>query len=116
KNKAAFNTNYTNDVPGGSLSFSGSYIWRDKQFGSVFNRPFTEAPSWKQTDLRVQYKTLQDHLTLIVFGKNVFDQIGYIGGAGGVQQTNATGTVVGYVKNFQIVPPRIIGGEIQYKF
>jgi len=55
KQKLAFNTNYTWQMGEGSLTFSASYIWRDKQYGTVFNRPYTEAPDWSQTDLRLQW-------------------------------------------------------------
>jgi len=122
KNKLALNTNYTFDLSAGALTFSASYLWRDKQYGSIFNRPFTEAPSWGQTDLRVQFKTLQDHLTLIAYGKNVFDQLGYSGGALATVQNDATGgsagtgAPVGFIKNFQLTPPRVYGLELQYKF
>ncbi len=116
ENKLAFNANYTFDLSAGALTFSASYIWRDKQYGSVFNRPFTEAPSWDQTDVRVQFKTLQDHLTLIAYGKNIFDDIGYSGGALAASQNDAAGTPVGFIKNYQITPPRIYGLELQYKF
>jgi iron complex outermembrane receptor protein len=116
ENKLAFNTNYTFAIGGeGSLMLSGSYIWRDKQFGSVFNRPYTEAPSWDQTDFRATYKQGQ-HLTLIAFVKNAFDDIGYSSGASAVKQNNATGAPAGFVKNFALAPPRIYGAELQYKF
>jgi iron complex outermembrane recepter protein len=95
---------------------SASYIWRDKQYGSVFNRPYTEAPSWDQTDLRATLKMLDDKLTLIAFGKNVFDDIGYSSGALAARQNDATGAAVGWVKNFPLTPPRIFGLELQYKF
>jgi iron complex outermembrane receptor protein len=115
ENKFALNGNYTFGLGDGTLMLSASYIWRDEQFGSVFNRPYTNAPSWDQTDLRVTYKT-GEHLTLIAFGKNVFDDVGYSGGALAARQNDGTGAAVGWVKNYQLVPPAIYGMELQYKF
>jgi iron complex outermembrane receptor protein len=116
ENKLAFNTNYTIEFSGsGSLMLSASYLWRDVQFGSVFNRPYTEAPAWDQTDVRATFKT-GEHLTLIAYGKNVFDQLGYSGGASAAKQNDAAGNPAGFIKNYQLTPPRIIGAEMQYKF
>ena len=39
KNKIAFNVNYTWRLSHGSLAASASYIWRDKQYGTLFTRP-----------------------------------------------------------------------------
>jgi iron complex outermembrane receptor protein len=116
ENKLAFNTNYTFAIGGdASLMFSGSYIWRDKQFGSVFNRPYTEAPSWDQADVRATYKQGQ-HLTVIAFMKNVFNDTGYSSGASAAKQNDATGAPAGFVKNYALTPPRVYGAELQYKF
>jgi iron complex outermembrane recepter protein len=116
ENKLAFNTNYTFTFGNASsLMLSGSYIWRDKQYGSVFNRPYTEAPSWDQADFRITYKN-GSHLTLIAYAKNAFDSVGYSSGALGVTQNNAAAAPAGFVKNYPLNPPRVVGGELQYKF
>jgi len=114
KNKIALNGTYTWDLPTGSLSFSASYIWRDKQFGSIFNRPEYEAPSWDQVDLRLEYKPNGGHWTLIAYGKNIFNNTGYISGAGAVALQ--TGTSVEFLKQYGLTPPAIGGVEVQYKF
>jgi iron complex outermembrane receptor protein len=116
QNKVALNGNYTFDFSASSLTLSASYIWRDEQYGSIFNRPYTLAPSWDQTDVRVQFKTLQDHLTVIAYGKNVFDEIGYNLGARAAAQTDATGAQAGFIKSYDITPPATFGLEVQYKF
>ncbi len=111
KNKLALNALYTWDLPTGALSFSASYIWRDKQYGSIFTRAQYEAPSWSQVDLRAEYKPTGSHWTLIAYGKNIFDQTGYINGAGAISQANGT-----FLKQFALTPPAIGGVEVQYKF
>jgi len=116
QNKFALNGNYTWQLGIGSLSLSASWIWVDKQFGSIFNRPYTEAPSWDQTDARATLRTLDDHLTLILYGKNLFDDVGYNLGARASKQTDFNGNPVGFIKNYDLTPPRLYGFEVQYKF
>ncbi len=111
KNKVALNANYTFDLPTGTLSVSGSYIWRDKQYGSIFQRAQYEAPSWDQVDLRLEYKPNGGHWTIIAYGKNIFDSTGYINGAGAVSQAGG-----GFIKQYALTPPGIGGFEFQYKF
>jgi hypothetical protein len=65
--------------------------------------------------VRATFKT-GEHLTLIAYGKNVFDQLGYSGGASAAKQNDAAGNPAGFIKNYQLTPPRIIGAEMQYKF
>ena len=107
----ALNGTYTFDLPGGPLSLSASYVWRDKQYGTIFERPQYEAPSWDQVDLRVQWVPNGGHWTLIAYGKNIFDTTGYINGAGAVAQANGT-----FLKQFGLTPPALGGVEVQYKF
>ena len=111
RNKLAFDAVYTFDLAPGALSFSGSYVWRDAQYGTIFTRNFNEAPSWDQIDLRAEFKSRDGHYTLIAYGKNILNNIGYNAGAVGVYQTNGT-----YVKSFTLTPPAIGGVELQYKF
>jgi iron complex outermembrane receptor protein len=111
KNKVALNANYTFDLPTGTLSLSGSYIWRDAQYGSIFNTPYNRAPSWNQVDLRLEYKPTGGHWTLIAYGKNIFNTTGYIAGAGGVAWSNGD-----FLKSYSLTPPAIGGVEVQYKF
>jgi len=111
KNKVALNANYTIDVPTGSLTMSGSYIWRDKQYGSIFNGPQYEAPSWDQVDLRLEYKPSGSRWTVIAYGKNIFNNTGYINGAGAVAQANGT-----FLKQYGLTPPALGGLEVQFKF
>jgi iron complex outermembrane receptor protein len=111
KNKLAINGLYTWELPAGALSFSTSVIWRDVQYGSIFQRPQYEAPSWDQVDLRAEFKPNGGHWTLIAYGKNIFNTTGYSAGAAAVSQTNGT-----FIKQFVLNPPAIGGVEVQYKF
>ena len=55
KNKIGFNANYTFRFTPGDLTLSGSYIWKDKSFDSIFTRTYDEAPKWDQVDLRATW-------------------------------------------------------------
>ncbi|WP_372785905.1 TonB-dependent receptor [Phenylobacterium sp.] len=81
RNKVALSVTYTWELERGSLSPSVSYIWRDKQYGGIFERSYNAAPSWSQTDARVTWKGKQNKYSIIAYVKNVFDDLGYDGGA-----------------------------------
>jgi iron complex outermembrane receptor protein len=138
KNKVAIAVTYTIDLPTGSMIPEISYIWRDKQYAGLFTRPINAAPSWSQTDLRLTYKDKDNRYSIIAYVQNVFNDLGYDGGAGAGRQTgvfyDATltalggtfgtagrvpGTHNGYVGTFTtyaLTPPRTYGIEFQYRF
>jgi iron complex outermembrane receptor protein len=127
KNKVAVNATYTWEMEQGSLSPSVSYIWRDKQYGSVFTRFYNEAPSWSQVDARLTWKAKDNKYSIIAYGKNLFDRLGYDGGASGsrVAGTTIGGSVAapqinavqqGFNITYPLTPPRTYGVEVQYRF
>ncbi|MFL5296773.1 MAG: TonB-dependent receptor [Phenylobacterium sp.] len=127
KNKVALNVTYTWEMDAGSLSPSVSYIWRDKQYGSIFTRSYTEAPSWSQVDARVTWKGKDNKYSVIAYVKNLFDDLGYEGGATGarIAGTLPGASVVLPVRNvvqpglnvtYPLTPPRTYGVELQYRF
>ncbi|HLZ77310.1 TonB-dependent receptor [Phenylobacterium sp.] len=81
RNKLAFAGNYTWRFAAGSLTGNLSYSWRDKAYGTVFTRWYTEAPSWDQWDARAIWTSKDNHYELIGYIKNIFDKIGYDQGA-----------------------------------
>ena len=127
KNKVALNLLYTWELDAGSLSPSISYIWRDKQYGSIFTRSYTESPSWAQVDARLTWKGKDNKYTVIAFVKNLFDTLGYDGGATGARLagTNIGPSVAspqinrvlpGFDVTYPLTPPRTYGVEVQYRF
>jgi iron complex outermembrane recepter protein len=143
KNKVAVNVNYTWDFDPGSLIGSVSYVWRDSQYGSIFNREYYKSPAWDQVDGRLTWKDADDRFTIIAFVKNLTNDISYAGGAGAARRagfvpgyvlgaTGAAGaastpviqTVTtnkgvrtdGIVSTYPINPPRTYGIELQYRF
>jgi iron complex outermembrane receptor protein len=124
KNKVAVNVNYTWHLNSGSLAASASYVWRDKQYGTLFTRSYNESPSWDQVDVRLTWTSDKDHYKVIVYGKNIFDQIGYDAGAYGNRLAGAfdspagvaTTVVQGVAKTYSVTPPALYGVELQYRF
>jgi iron complex outermembrane receptor protein len=81
RNKLAFAANYTWHFAAGSLTGNVSYSWRDKAYGGLFTRWYTEAPSWDQWDARFLWTSPDKKYELIGFIKNIADTTGYDQGA-----------------------------------
>jgi iron complex outermembrane receptor protein len=117
KNKVSLNTNYTLVFDKGDLTFSGTYLWRDRQFGSIYAQSFYEAPSWSQVDLRATWRGTGDRYEIIAFGRNVFNTTGYPSGPTVYQYGNAaTPTVYKDLPTYTTNPPATYGMEFHYKF
>jgi len=126
KNKVVVNANYTWLVGGGSLTGSLSYIWRDSQYGSIFNRAYTKSPSWDQWDARLTFVPEDGKYTVILYGKNLLNEVGYEGGATGSRKAGFIGPATpgftetpvsqGVLSSYPLTPPRTFGVELQYRF
>jgi iron complex outermembrane receptor protein len=135
KNKVAINATYTFDFDAGTLTPSVSYIWRDKEYSSLFERDTNASKAWDQVDLRATWRDRDNRYSIIGYVKNVFDELGYAGGAGGSRRTGtyATGTpgvtpglpaptpnrtfgFQGLGFTYALTPPRTYGVELQYRF
>jgi outer membrane receptor protein involved in Fe transport len=93
RNKVAANVMYTFHTDIGSITPSVSYVWRDKQYGTLFTRSYNEAPAWDQWDARIRWVSSDENIEFIVFGKNITNNIAYDTGAIGTRLagTNLTG-------------------------
>ena len=122
KNRVTVNANYTWRFDAGSLTASGTYVWRSAQFGSIFDRSYYKAPSYDQVDARLTWKPASGKYTLIAFGKNLGDTLGYANGALASRRAGGTPTVAGlsgvFGQNttYELTPPRTYGVEVQYRF
>jgi iron complex outermembrane receptor protein len=117
KNKIAFNANYTWQFEPGDFTLSGTYIWKDKSYSTIFTRTYYQAPSWDQVDLRGTWSGMHDRYEIVLFVKNLFNTLGY-DAAGG-----ATASYTGNPANptsqdtaYDLTPPRTYGVEVHYKF
>jgi iron complex outermembrane receptor protein len=122
----AVNATYTRVMDEGSLSPSVGYVWRDKQFGSIFQRLYNEAPSWSQLDARVTWRQGQPLLG-DPLREEPARRPGYDGGASGSRFSGTTiGSSVaapqvnvvqpGFAITYPLTPPRTYGVELQYRF
>jgi len=118
ENKVAFNTNYTMYFEPGNLTLSGTYVWKDHSYSSIFTRTqYDYAPSWSQVDLRATWSGNHDKYEVVLFVKNLFDTIGYDAAAGGgYNATPFGGGGPTYSPTYDITPPRTYGAELHYKF
>jgi iron complex outermembrane receptor protein len=126
RNKVAIDVNYTWRMPQGSLTGAVTYVWRDSQYGSIFNRAYTLSPSWDQWDARLTYRPEGGKFTIIAYGKNLLDSIGYEGGATAARKAGFIGpatpgftetpVVQGISTSYPLSPPRTYGVEVQYRF
>ena len=81
RNKIAVAGNYTWHLDAGDFTGNISYSWRDKAYGTVFTRWYTEAPTWDQWDARALWSSKDKHYEFIAYIKNIADKIGYDQGA-----------------------------------
>ncbi len=117
RNKVALNSNYTFVFDQGSLTLSGTYIWRDKQAGAIFDEPYDTAPSWSQVDLRATWKAPDDKYEVSLYGRNVFNTTGYEAAAPGlVYSTGPAANNYRVATDYGINPPATYGIELHYKF
>ncbi len=122
KHRVTLNANYTWRMDQGNLTGSLTYVWRGAQFGSIFDRSYYRAPSWAQVDARLTWKSANDKYTVILYGKNLFNQLGYANGATATRRAGLTAGsaalsgVFGQNTTYELTPPRTYGIELQYKF
>jgi len=81
RNKIAVAANYTWHFDPGNLTGSLSYAWRDKTYGTLFTRWYTQAPSWDQWDARALWNSKDSKYEVIAYIKNIFNRTGYDQGA-----------------------------------
>ncbi|HTO81088.1 MAG TPA: TonB-dependent receptor, partial [Methylomirabilota bacterium] len=112
RNRITLNGNYTFHFDPGALTLSVTYIWKDATYDSIFNRAYSLAPAYDQVDLRAAFNDIHDRYTIILFGKNVFDSLGYDNAAGVRLSTDA----VAKYQAFGLTPPATYGVELQVRF
>jgi iron complex outermembrane receptor protein len=114
RNKVALNAIYTLHFNPGSLALSGTYIWRDKTYDSVFNFPYNLAPSYSLVNLRGIWTDTANRYNVILYANNVFNKIGQ-DASGGLAVTNpGPAQVIDPLVSY--TPPRVYGVELRYRF
>ncbi len=117
------NANYTWVFNPGNLTLSGTFIWKDISYAEVFRQWYYTAPSWNQVDLRAVWSGDHDKYEIIFFVNNLFNTLGYDAATPGYTLvsniTNQSAAVHGnatVAPSYDLTPPRLIGGEIHFKF
>jgi iron complex outermembrane receptor protein len=113
-NKVSFNAVYTFNFEPGKLSLSGSIIWKDATYDSVFNRPYTLQPPYDQVNLLANWSDAKGRYNIILFCNNLFNSIGYDGAAGVLLGT--TGTKEDILSSPFLTAPRTFGIQVQYRW
>ena len=117
RNKVAFNANYSWEFDPGTFTLSGSYIWKDKSYASVFRRVYDEAPKWVQVDLRATWAGNHDKYELVAYVRNLFNTLGYDAAAAAYPiAAPVGGGPFTQAPSYDLTPPRTYGFEVHYKF
>jgi iron complex outermembrane receptor protein len=114
RSKVAANAIYTLHFSPGSLALSGSYIWRDQTYDSVFNRAYNLAPSYSLVNLRGIWTDSANRYNVILYANNVFNKIGQDASLGLAVTSPGPGQVIDPLVSY--TPPRVYGVELRYRF
>jgi len=122
-NKFSLNVIYTFQFDPGKLALSGSYIWKDRTYGSLFNRPYNLAPSFNQFNFRAVFTSANENWNVIAYIDNAFDAKNRDSRTASLVQAptlDATGQVVPgsgvLTLNDALVNPRVYGVELRVRF
>lgn len=110
--KLGLNVSY--DIPLGAygdLTVSGNYSWKDETYHGVFNRPYTQTPSYEQVDLVGLWTSPDESYRVIGYVKNLFDEQGFDGSTGTARIFPA-----GVSQTYYLTPPRTYGVQLQLRF
>ncbi len=114
-NKLSLNGLYTFTFDPGKLVLSGTFVWRDGTYDSVFNRWYTFQPASTQVNLRATWSDTANRYNIILFCNNLFDSTAYDGAAGALLSTNAAGKE--YILSAPFLnAPRTFGIQFQYRW
>jgi iron complex outermembrane receptor protein len=114
KQKVSVNALYQWHFDPGTLSMSGTYVWKDRTYDSVFNRSYNLSPSYTQVNARMTWTGANDRYSVILYVNNLFDTIGYDGTAGLQVTGPGPNQVIDRLASY--TAPRVYGIELQYRF
>jgi iron complex outermembrane receptor protein len=116
-NKFSANALYTWTFDPGKLTLSGTYVWKDVTYGTLFNRPYSRAPSYDEADFRLTWSGSNNNYSVIAFVNNAFDKVGYDGAGGSLLLAPTQPLTPGPITfNPSLIAPRTYGIEFQYRF
>jgi len=121
-NKFSLNAIYTWEFSPGKLALSGSYIWKDRTYGSLFNRPYNLAPALNQFNFRAVFTSANNNWNLIGYIDNAFDATNRDARTASLVQSptidpTTNGVIPGVLTlNDALVNPRVFGVELRVRF
>ena len=116
-NKITANALYTFDLPTGKLTLSGTVIWKDTTYASVFNSPEFKQDPYSQVNLRATYASADGHYNIILFCDNLFDTNGFDAAIPALLNTPTAPTDQEQILNgFNLTAPRTFGVQLQSRF
>jgi iron complex outermembrane receptor protein len=113
-NKVSLDALYQINFEPGKLTLNGSFVWKDKEYSSPFNRAYNEAPAYTQVNCRITWTGMNNRYSVIAYANNLFDSRGY-DNAYGVPVTNPGPNQI-VDKLVSLTAPRTFGLEFQYRF
>jgi iron complex outermembrane receptor protein len=117
RHKIAANAQYNIQTGSGIFTLSGSYMWRDSAYASIFNRPYNKMPSYDQVDLRGIWTPSNGSYRIIAYAKNLFNTLGYDGASGDFLSYPAVPTLQPQVaQTYSYTPPRTFGLQLDVMF
>jgi iron complex outermembrane receptor protein len=119
-NKVSFNALYAFNLEPGKLTLSGTVVWKDVTYASIFNRPAYEQAPYSQVNLRATFASADGHYTVIAFVNNLFDTLGFDAAIptllAGPTQTGGSLTSEDIINGYSLTAPRTFGVQFQYRF
>jgi iron complex outermembrane receptor protein len=115
RNTISLDAVYTLDFAPGALSLSGSAIWKDVAYGSVFNRDYSKSPSYATLNLRALWGGANGRYNVIAYCNNVTNTLSRDSTIGVLQGGGTPGTPAIIASQVSLNPPRIFGLELQYR-
>ena len=115
-NKISFNAIYTWTFDPGKLALSGSVVWKDATYDSIFNRPYNLQPPYNQVNLLANWTDAKNRYNIILFCNNLFNSTGYDGAAGGLLGINNANGKEDILTSPFLTAPRTFGIQVQYRW
>jgi len=114
EHKVAFNTNYTWNTFAGDFTASATWTYRGEAYYSLFSREHYRTPGYDETDVRLVWKAPSEHVRIIGYVQNVFDDEGYE--RADASQTTWQAATGSRSQQVALTAPRTWGVEFQFKF
>jgi iron complex outermembrane recepter protein len=114
--KVSANVLYQLHFDPGTLALSGTYVWKDRTYDSVFNRSYNLSPAYSQVNVRANWTGANNRYSVIFYVNNLFNTVGY-DGTGGLAVTSAAPGIPQVIDRIaSFTDPRVYGVELQYRF